>query len=77
MGCRLAEKIYANQVQLWPDGKWDGKDYQKIEGDSAQEASEKLYGNALSSKGSNYKIRAQVRRLGDIKSTATIFYEPA
>jgi hypothetical protein len=37
---------------------------------------EKLYGGVLSDEGSNYKIRAQVRRLGDIKSNATIFFDP-
>jgi hypothetical protein len=64
------------QVQLWPNGKWDGKDYQKVEAESAKEAAEKLYGSALSESGSNFKIRARVRRLGDIKTTGSIFYEP-
>ena len=64
------------QVQLWPDGKWDGQDYQKIEAETAKEAAEKLYGGVPSDEGSNYKIRAQVRRLGGIKSNATIFFDP-
>jgi hypothetical protein len=42
------------QVQLWPGGKWDGKDYQKVEAETEKEAAEKLYGGALSDKGSNY-----------------------
>jgi hypothetical protein len=41
------------QVQLWPNGKWDGKDYQRVEAKTAQEAAEKLYGGPLSEKGSN------------------------
>lgn len=64
------------QVQLWPNGKWDGKDYQKVDAESAKEAAEKLYGSTLSERGSNFKIRARVRRLGDIKTTGSIFYEP-
>jgi len=63
------------QVQLWPDGKWDGKDYQRVEANSAKEAAEKLYGGELSEKGSNYKIRAQVRLLGELKAHPTVFYE--
>lgn len=64
------------QVQLWPDGKWDGKPYQKVEAKSERAAAEKLYGRPLAAQGSNYKIRARVRRLSNLKSTATIFYEP-
>ena len=26
------------QVQLWPNGKWDGKDYQGVEAKTAKEA---------------------------------------
>ena len=49
------------QVQLWPDGKWDGKPYQKVEAATAKEATEKLYGQPLKEAESNYEIRAQVR----------------
>jgi hypothetical protein len=64
------------QVQLWPNGKWDEKDYQKIEASAAKEAAEKLHGGPLSEHGSNYKIRARVRQLGDTKTPGWIFYEP-
>jgi hypothetical protein len=63
-------------VQLWPEGKWDGKHYQRIEANSARAAAEKHYGRQLADKGTNFAIRAQVRQLGDIKSNATIFYKP-
>jgi hypothetical protein len=42
------------QVQLWPDGKWDGMPYQKVEAATAKEAAEKLYGQPLKETGSNY-----------------------
>jgi len=64
------------QVQCWPNGKWDGKDYQRVEAQTAQEAAEKLCGGPLIERGSNYKIRARVRILGDIRTTGYIFYEP-
>lgn len=64
------------QVQLWPDGKWDGNDYRLVDAESPKEAAEKLLGATLSEGGSNFKIRARVRRLGDIKTQGWIFYEP-
>lgn len=66
------------QVQLWPNGKWDEKPYQKIDAASAKEAAEKLHGGALTEVGSMGKIRAQVRPLianGQVV-TPTVFYEP-
>lgn len=63
------------QVQLWPNGIWDGKEYQRVEAKTAKEAAEKLYGGPLSEKGSNYKIRAQVRALGDLRNHPMVFYE--
>lgn len=72
------ERMTIFQVQLWPNGKWDGKDHQKVEAATAKDAAEKLYGSSLRDKGSNYKnpIRAQVRALGDLSSHPTVIYEP-
>lgn len=64
------------QVQLWPDGKWDGKPYQKVEARSEKDAAEKLYGSPLVAQGSMYKIRARVRPLSRMSRMATIFYAP-
>lgn len=64
------------QVQLWPEGKWDGKPYQKVEAPSEKAAAEKVYGRPLASRGSNFKMRARVRPFGRLISPATIFYEP-
>ena len=60
-------------VQLWPEGKWDNKPYQKVYAASPKEAAEKLYGGTLHDEGSNAQIRAQVRIAG--KSTGIVFYE--
>ena len=63
------------QVQLWPDGKWDGKPYQKVEAPTAKEAAEKLYGQPLRGDGSNYQMRAQVRRMAYRSGNSIVFYE--
>jgi hypothetical protein len=66
------------QVQLWPNGKWDGKLYQRVDADSAKEAAERLYGSPLVESGQMDKMRAQVRPLmptGAIQQP-TVFYEP-
>jgi hypothetical protein len=60
-------------VQLWPDGKWDGNPYQKVEAGSPKEAAERLYGAPLQEQGSLHQIRAQVRIAG--ASTGTPFYD--
>jgi hypothetical protein len=62
------------QVQLWPNGKWDGNDYQRVE--AAKEAAEKVYGNSLTDTGRNHKIRALARSLSEVTSNSTLFYEP-
>jgi hypothetical protein len=64
------------QVQLWPDGKWDGKPYQQVEAPSEKAAAEKIMGRPLATKGSNFKIRARVRPFGRLIGEATVFYEP-
>jgi len=64
------------QVQLWPDGKWDGKPYTKVEAPSEKAAAEKLYGRPLATQGMNYRIRARVRSLANFRKSATVFYEP-
>jgi hypothetical protein len=61
-------------VQLWPDGKWDGKDYVRVDEPTEKEAAEKLYRKPLPQEGSNHQIRAQVRPLTG-RSTSTIFYD--
>ncbi len=63
------------QVQLWPDGKWDGKPYQKVDAETAKAAAEKLYRKPLKENGSNFQIRAQVLRLSFPSGNPTIFYE--
>jgi hypothetical protein len=66
------------QVQLWPNGTWDGKPYQRVDADSAKEAAERLYGSPLVEAGQMHKIRARVRPLiasGAIQQP-TVFYEP-
>ena len=63
------------QVQLWPDGKWDGKPYQKVEAATAKEAAEKLYGKPLKESGSNHLIRAQVHGSSAKRELPLIFYE--
>lgn len=60
-------------VQLWPDGKWDGKPYQQVNAGSPKEAAEKLHGGCLHEQGGRYQIRAQVRIAG--VSSGTAFYE--
>jgi cysteinyl-tRNA synthetase len=60
-------------VQLWPNGKWNGKPYQKVDAISPREAAEKLHGGPLREAGSNHQIRAQVRIAG--KSSGILFYE--
>ena len=62
-------------VQLWPNGKWDGKPYQKIQAGSPKEAAEKLYEAPLQEQGGHYQIRAQVRIAG--RSTSIAFYVPS
>ena len=64
------------QVQLWPDGKWDGRPYQKVEAPSEKAAAEKIYGRPLVQQGNMARIRARVRALANLQRTATIFYEP-
>jgi hypothetical protein len=64
------------QVQLWPDGKWDGRPYQKVEAPSEKAAAEKIYGRPLVQLGNMARIRARVRALANLQRTATIFYEP-
>ncbi len=56
-------------VQSWPDGKWDGNPYQRVQA----EAAEKLYGAALQEQGGRHQIRAQVRVAG--ASTGIAFYD--
>lgn len=63
------------QVQLWPDGKWDGRDYRKVDAATRKDAAEMIYGKPLSERGSNYQIRAQVRPLIP-RGGATVFYDP-
>jgi len=60
-------------VQLWPNGKWDGKPYQKVDAASPREAAEKLHGGPLREAGGNHQIRAQVRIAR--KSSGIVFYE--
>jgi hypothetical protein len=60
-------------VQLWPNGKWDGKPYQKVYAGSPQEAAEKRYGSPLHEQGNLAQIRAQVRF--GLRSTGIAFYE--
>ena len=60
-------------VRLWPNGKWDGKPYQKVYACSLQEAAEKLYGSLLRKQGNSAQIRAQVRF--GLRSIGTVFYE--
>jgi hypothetical protein len=60
-------------VQLWPNGKWDGKPYQEVRAGSPKEAAEKLHGGPLHEEGSPHQIRAQVRIAG--RSTGIAFYE--
>jgi hypothetical protein len=62
------------QVQLWPDGKWDQKDYVKVDAATKKEAAEKVYGKPLSDKGSNYQMRARVHS-SVARGSATIFYD--
>lgn len=62
------------QVQLWPDGKWDGKEYRRVEAGTPKEAAEKLCGCPLSERGSMSGIRAQVRLQDDLKKPAIIYY---
>lgn len=62
------------RVQLWPDGKWDQKDYQKVDATSAKEAAEKLYGKPLSEVGSNFQMRARVHPFIP-RGNATPFYD--
>lgn len=65
------------QVQLWPDGQWDGQPHKKIEANSAKEAAEQLYGGPLSEVGSMHQLRATVRmRRGTVWSPVP-FYAPA
>ena len=64
------------RVQLWPDGKWDGKPYEDVYASNAKEAAEKLYGRALSDRGANSKIRAHVKQIIGGKTISPIFYEP-
>ncbi len=60
-------------VQLWPNGEWDGKPYQKNYAGSAKDAAEKQYGGPLYDVGSPSQIRAQVRIAG--RSAGIVFYE--
>jgi hypothetical protein len=60
-------------VQLWPDGRWDGKPYKQVDASSPKEAAEKLYGRSLQEQGGRHKIRAQVRIPG--MSSGIAFYE--
>jgi hypothetical protein len=60
-------------VQLWPEGKWDGQPYQRVEAGSAKEAAEKLHGGPLSEVGGHGQMRAQVRPLG--LGSPMAFYE--
>jgi hypothetical protein len=63
------------QVKLWPEGKWDGEPYRKVEAATPKEAAEKSYGRPLQDLGSNSQIRAQVRSLDAFRQLPTIFYE--
>jgi hypothetical protein len=62
------------QVQHWPDGKWDGKDYKHVEAATAKDAAEKECGCSLSERGGRHQIRAQVRSLDDFRAAPMIFY---
>jgi hypothetical protein len=61
-------------VQLWPDGKWDQKDYRKVDAATKKEAAEKLYGKPLSEKGSSHQIRVRVHSPIP-RGSATVFYD--
>ncbi len=63
------------QVQLWPEGRWDGQPYQKVEAATPKEAAEKLYGKPLQDRGANFQIRAQVRVPSPPGQLPIIFYE--
>ncbi len=63
------------QVRLWPEGKYDGEPYRKVEAATAREAAEKLYGRPLNEAGSNCQIRAQVHSLDAFRRQTKIFYE--
>src|SRR5262249_40959768 len=62
-------------VQLWPNGKWDGKPYQRVNAITPKEAAEKLHGGPLRETGGSHQIRAQVRIAG--QSSGIAFYEAA
>ena len=62
-------------VQMWHDGKWDGKPYQKVQARSPREAAEKMVGASLMEQGAHSQIRAQVRIAG--VSTGIVFYAPS
>ena len=61
------------RVQLWPNGKWDGQPYQKVEATSAREAAETLLCVPLDERGGGGQIRARVRPFG--QGDAIEFYE--
>jgi cysteinyl-tRNA synthetase len=60
-------------VQLWPNGKWDGKPYQRVNAVTPKEVAEKLHGGPLNETGGHHQIRAQVRIAGESRSIA--YYE--
>jgi hypothetical protein len=63
-------------VQLLPNGPGQGphQGYQKITAAGAKEAAEAFFGHPLSERGSNYQLRALVRRLGDTSKPPMSFY---
>lgn len=60
-------------VQLWPNGKWNGEDYRRVEAPTTKEAAEKACGAALSENGGLHQIRAQVRNPGNFKAAPIVF----
>ncbi len=60
-------------VQLWPNGKWNGKPYERVNATTPKEAAEKLHGGPLRETGGRHQIRAQVRIAG--QSSGIAFYE--
>jgi cysteinyl-tRNA synthetase len=60
-------------VQLWPNGEWDRKPYQRVNAITPKEAAEKLHGGLLRETGGRHQIRAQVRITG--QSSGIAFYE--
>ena len=63
------------QVQLWPNGSWNGNPYARVKATTPEEAAERMYGRPLVDRGANFQIRAIVRVLGRTRSTPIVLYE--